>query len=48
MVSGGKDFREIAEVKTLDEGESDSAAVRFGPTAQPANKFLNHWSTFTF
>jgi hypothetical protein len=48
LVRSGKDFGAIAEVKTLDEGKSDSAPVGFGPTAQPANKFLNHESTFTF
>jgi hypothetical protein len=48
LVSGCEDFGEIAEVKTLDEGECDGAAIGFGPAAQPANKFLNHDDTFTF
>jgi hypothetical protein len=48
LVRSGKDFGTMAEVKPLDEGKSDSAPVAFGPAAQPANKFLNHASTFTF
>ena len=48
LVGGGEDFGKVAEAEPFDEGESNSAAIGFGPTSQPANKFLNHDGKFTF
>jgi hypothetical protein len=42
LMGCGKDFGKVGEIELFDKGEGDGALVAFGPTFDPANKFLNH------